>query len=678
MGENRASAKVAFGLTVLLGLGALLGFAWAENLFARALRHEMWGWLWLGVLGLDGMMGLGWAARVFLQKPWRVPTLKNKWVRWGLGLLVAAVFPYLVLYSAYTGQFADVGIRFLVYLNFSLVVAWLLAPSLDERGAALVAFLRGALLTGAVFAFAAAYTQVSSFPFRLTWSEGNRLWDYSLKFARGRYLYPADQPLRAHIDPGRQLLWGLIFLVPGVNIFWVRFWSAFLFSVPYLLFAWVVFLKPRATRSLAFWAGLWGFLFLNQGPIYTPLLLSALGVAVAEMGLPWWLGFPLMAGAAYYAAITRYTWIFAPALWALILVWGTRQKGDDWRTALRGKAWWLLGGGLSGALLSGRWHAFSSIAWAFWEKYLGLGASGASEGGQAPAMVGISVRQPLIWSRLWPNPTFAPGILLGILLAVGPVFLLWWVWHRHGVWALPRWAMLGIGAILAALLGVGVIISLKIGGGSNLHNLDMFLLAVVFGTVALWRQGGAQWLRERQWQGWEGGVLVALVMVPMYFIFLFAHPRNIPEARWWEPALRAVQHFVREAKASGGEILFMDQRQLLTFGYVEEVPLVPEYEKKLMMDKAMAGDARYFAHYYWDLAHHRFALIVTEPLNSNQESENQNDFASENNAWVKWVSKPTLCFYEPKATFKAVQLQLLVPRQDTSQCLSELPVPPAP
>jgi len=34
----------------------------------------------------------------------------------------------------------------------------------------------------------------------------------------------------------------------------------------------------------------------------------------------------------------------------------------------------------------------------------------------------------------------------------------------------------------------------------------------------------------------------------------------------------------------------MDQRQLLTFGYVPKIPLVDDYEKKYMMDTAMTGD----------------------------------------------------------------------------------------
>jgi len=32
-------------------------------------------------------------------------------------------------------------------------------------------------------------------------------------------------------------------------------------------------------------------------------------------------------------------------------------------------------------------------------------------------------RQALLWQRLLPNPTYEPGILLGLILTVGPVII---------------------------------------------------------------------------------------------------------------------------------------------------------------------------------------------------------------------------------------------------------------
>jgi hypothetical protein len=48
-------------------------------------------------------------------------------------------------------------------------------------------------------------------------------------------------------------------------------------------------------------------------------------------------------------------------------------------------------------------------------------------------------------------------------------------------------------------------------------------------------------------------------------------------------------------------------------------------------------------------------------------------FGEENNAWVKWVSNPILCYYEPKMTLKEVGVQLLVPKKQQLDCSIQLP-----
>jgi len=116
-----------------------------------------------------------------------------------------------------------------------------------------------------------------------------------------------------------------------------------------------------------------------------------------------------------------------------------------------------------------------------------------------------------------------------------------------------------------------------------------------------------------------------------------------------------------ESKKSQGEVLFLDQRQLLTFGAIQDVPLVDDYEKKYLMDQALSNEAVYFEEFYQDLANKRFSLIISEPLKVNLQGSSH-QFGEENDAWVKWVAGPLLCYYEPIDTLKGVKVQLLVPR----------------
>jgi hypothetical protein len=93
---------------------------------------------------------------------------------------------------------------------------------------------------------------------------------------------------------------------------------------------------------------------------------------------------------------------------------------------------------------------------------------------------------------------------------------------------------------------------------------------------------------------------------------------------------------VGAADAAGQQVLFIDQRQLLTFGDVPNVPLIDDYEKKYLMDQAMTGDQAYFEQFYADLASQRFGLIISELLWIKVQGDDEN-FGDENNAWVKWV-----------------------------------------
>ena len=124
--------------------------------------------------------------------------------------------------------------------------------------------------------------------------------------------------------------------------------------------------------------------------------------------------------------------------------------------------------------------------------------------------------------------------------------------------------------------------------------------------------------------------------------------------------LSLIQEWVANAQKRG-EVLFMDQRQLLTFGYIKGVPLVSEYEKKYLMDQAM-GDtaASTFPAFYRDLENHRFSLIISDPLRL-PIKDSDYSFGEENNAWVKWVAAPILCYYEPLVTLREFKIQLLVP-----------------
>ena len=123
---------------------------------------------------------------------------------------------------------------------------------------------------GIVFSLGGRFLTITNYPFSLTWSEGNRFWDYSILFGRNLYNFPYDQPIFAFIDKGRQSLWGLPFLFGPVSIMQLRLWNVILNTVPYILFGWIVFQRFPDNNRLWILSGFWTYLFLRKGPIYTP------------------------------------------------------------------------------------------------------------------------------------------------------------------------------------------------------------------------------------------------------------------------------------------------------------------------------------------------------------------------------------------------------------------------
>jgi hypothetical protein len=266
-----------------------------------------------------------------------------------------------------------------------------------------------------------------------------------------------------------------------------------------------------------------------------------------------------------------------------------------------------------------------------------------------------------LWFRWLPNPTFPPGILLALLLATGPAILLLFIAYRRNHWRLNKIQIVVTSSVCLTLLAVGLVASAKIGGGGDLHNLDLFLLAILFAASVGWPH--IQKLKE-DWKEQPRLLLATylLLAAPVFYLCFFvpAGPLKLPPPAEIESALETIQESVAQAQTKG-EILFMDQRQLLTFGYVENVPLVDDYEKKRVMDEALSANASYFRDFYSDLENHRFSLIVSEILFI-RTGNLENPFPEENDAWVYWVAEPMLDYYMPLITLRSVGVQLLVPR----------------
>jgi len=400
---------------------------------------------------------------------------------------------------------------------------------------------------------------------------------------------------------------------------------------------------------------LWTYSFLDQGPIYTPLILAAILVAGARR-MPPWMAFLFVGLAGYYAQMTRSTWLFAPAMWAGLVAFIDENPPGVKTTLQRWiRAFVLAFGGLLGGVI------IPEIQKTIIARQAGVERAASMI--DPETVVSTVERQPLLWERLLPNPTYPEGILLAIVMACVPLITLLIYIAMTKRWKLSAIQKLAIMAVLLAFFIVGLIISVKIGGGSNLHNLDMFLLGLLFVAGSAWSSRLKSILVDKNDPNMLKRILLfAIVLFPAVHKMMRIDSFGFPPKNEVNEALEVIQTEVAKADAMG-EVLFMDQRQLLTFGFVDPVPLVPDFEKKYMMDQAMAANSGYFNLFYEDLQSHRFSLIVSEPLGIRWQGD-ANQFGNENDAYVYWVSLPVLCYYEPIETYYRFGTQLLIPRSE--------------
>ncbi len=558
--------------------------------------------------------------------------------------IAAVVIPiYILLFTQYGNIFAGVYMRFTILLAAILVFS----ISITSENGRLVSWTNlffSVVFIGSAFAVADYLKIVTNHPFSLTWSEGNRLYDYSIFFGRNRYTIE-DSVEIPYSQPGRNMLWGILFLIPETSIWMHRLWDRVLWILPHI-FLGVLLARWGKTGTKKFWLfALWVFLFLLQGPVYTPLILCAILIVLFVRPGAWILSLIGVILASYYAASSRYTWAPAPAIWtALILLSGFQIDPDDnWKSLLKR----LIPIGL--ICLAGLAAAVAAYpAFIFPQEFVS----------------DYPFSQSLLWFRLLPNATYDQGIVFGIISRTLPLaaLMIWMVLQNK--WKLNWIQKFTYFSFAFIFFLVGLVISVKIGGGNNLHNLDMYLVTLVILSGLMLKS--VKNLHIASLPDWTRGLLLLIVFLPTWNIFTIGSPMSMPERDIVFEALEKTRTLVEQVKNSG-DVLFLDQRQLLTFGEIKDVPLISEYEKKLLMEQAMGDNFEYFQGFYSDLADKRFALIISNPLSRTKQDRSEG-FSDENNKWVKWVARPVRCFYRPVYTFKEVRLELLVPRTSPKNC----------
>jgi hypothetical protein len=619
--------------------------------------HSNWKYIFALMSGL-AVLALGLLA--ILWTPWRTSILS--WVdrpaaRPGLVkaaalavmLLLPVLFSFAILHP-YLGTYYFAGFypRLLLFWLLSLAGMFCLRAWKDEltwAGALAVAALGLAAIYRAMVVFSA----VTDYPFARGWSEVSRFYGASLFFSQR--LYGIRVPLTL-LHPSWHLLLSPLYLLQAPPLWLFRLWQALLQAglTAGLAAALVRRFKVKPS-GMAWLAGGWAFLFLMQGPILAPLLVCAIIVIAGVDPQKFWRTTLVVILASLWAGWSRINWFPVPGLTAAaIYLLETRMiRPKQWLAYLRKPLFWF-GTGTAAALAA-------NLAFVRW--------SGNGGGGNFAS----SLSSDLLWYRLLPNSTYPHGVLLDMILVSLPLVLILYLalFRQRTLHPLRRTGLLAILLVLG--LG-GLVVSVKIGGGGDLHNLDanLILLALTGGYLFF---GRAEPETVQSFSNHTNPANLRTLLIALALAIPIGMALQTGETvfTWDRAKVERVFSLTREqieAVAARGEpVLFISQRQLLALKMID-TPLRPEYEQDALMEMVMSHNSAYLERFQADLRAQKYGMIVAEPQIIHYYGKT-NYFGEENDLWVKQVSIPLLCYYEPYMQPGLLGMTLYIPRETPCQ-----------
>jgi hypothetical protein len=562
-------------------------------------------------------------------------------------LSIAGCLLFLPAFSTAFAEFNNTGIHW-----WLLFIACIGSALSIKAGVKEISFERSLILSflgeALVIKLVVFLSHISATPFSLSWEESYRLYIASLVAAWKVYgvsvlLFP-DNYLFFR-DFSLNLINGIPFLMGKIPIIVIRCWFVILgIGITFLtaaLFARRLKIQDRLIR----WMFIsWLFLFLLQeGGIKYNLLICVAIIFTGVSGKHPWRSLISISIASIWAGMSRINWYPVPAMLAICLFL-LEEPVDHYKEMVHYLVtpilWAVIG--ISSSFLPG-----------FFIPEIQLGTAS-------------SFTSALLWYRLLPNPTYPPGILVPILIVSIPLLWICVVKARGRIHPIR---VAGLTILTMILFIGGIVVSLKIGGGSDLHNLDAYLafLATISSYFFFNRLANDQ-LATTGLSPWP---IIALTI--LFPIISATQPSFLVVPKSQGSADQTLQSlkYVTEQAARRGEVLFMYQRQLLTFGYID-TPLVAKYENVEVMEDAMSSNQSDLSKFYEDLRQHQFSLIVTENL-ARSIRGSMYPFGEENDIWFTRITQPILCFYRLVTKYSNVGIEIYAPRPSSETCNAAKP-----
>jgi len=620
------------GISAAYGVGSVLGFS------GRMLLN-LWPYFLLSIIFTIGLAlpVSRWSGKGLEVARKIINPIKSMGdLNWILFAIPIAFYAYFILAGVNVPVLSAL-VPIWVFGHLGLIGALFLSGTrkLGPRYSLLVAFSIYGLVLWVIY----FVPDVHTYPLSLGWSETSRYYYASLFFSP--LVYGEWFPLSS-LHPTRYILQSLPFAISTLPLWFHRLWQVLLWLGMTSVGGWALSRRIKLeNRWIALGLVSWFSLFTFQGPVYYHLMVVVIIVLLGFDKERPWRSLIFVAAASLWAGISRVNWFPVAGMLAVTLYVLEQPKGK--------KNFWQYW----------RWPVLAVL--------LGFGLAFVSQAAYAvisnnpPEVFASSFNSPLFFYRLFPNEAYGPGIINMTITAIFPLLaiVIWRTLPRLRAWW--TWRLLALFTILAVLLVVGFIVSTKIGGGDNLHNMDSFL--VMMAVVAAYI-GFDRFVPEHDGIRHQNTLTTPLVIlvfiIPLVFVLDMLRPYPHLDNERAREDIQTLQGLIDERVPEDGEVLFIQDRHLLTFDMIEGVRLVPEYEKVFLMEMAMSGNQAYLNNFYSDLENHRFDLIVSEPLALITRPASD-VFGEENNVWVERVAQPLVETYHSVFEFTESGMSIFAP-----------------
>ena len=363
-----------------------------------------------------------------------------------------------------------------------------------------------------------------------------------------------------------------------------------------------------------------------------------------------WLTLLAVAAISIYAGFSRINWVPMAGLMAAVFYFlEAPVKGRSFRDVVR--------------------YLLPPVIWVVAGLALGFSAQQfwVANSGNPEEILYSSFTSYLLWYRLLPNPSFPLGILPYTLLVSSPLLAYLGIGYftNRGRWHIIR--LLGLAGIAGALFAGGMLVSVKIGGGTNLHNLDVFLVVLLIMAVELYFGR----VNDEDYQPVQVSpplwLKAAAIIGPILFTVSFSGRAIQPvDDLTAAQDLAKLQAYADQAVADGGEALFVSNRHLLTFGLIENIPLVHAHEKLLLQEMAMSKNEVYLENFAAEMAEQQYAIIITDRMPTVWKDPHTTSLAAENNVVMKDITSLIQCAYQVEERLLDGKLEVYTPKPEAS------------